>query len=97
MQSLEVNRTLLRIDGSWQLEELSDATRYYLRIYGFAYSLLPGLPTDQNRKSASNAACPDESRSPQTASSHGEARLTPKLRRSLVESVGQGTRILDVY
>ena len=50
MQSLEVNRTLLRIDGSWQLEELSDATRYYLRIYGFAYSLLPGLPTDQESK-----------------------------------------------
>src|ERR1700730_4295603 len=50
MQSLEVNRTLLRIDVSWQLEELSDATRDYLRIYGFAYSLLPGLPTDQESK-----------------------------------------------
>jgi len=50
MLSLEVNKTLLRIDGSWHLEELSDATRDYLRIYGFAYSVLPGLPTNQESK-----------------------------------------------
>jgi hypothetical protein len=50
MLTLELERTLLRIDGSWQLEELSDATRDYLRLYGFAYSVLPGLPSDQESK-----------------------------------------------
>ena len=35
--------TRLELDGSWSLEELSDITRDYNQVYGFAYSLLPDL------------------------------------------------------
>jgi hypothetical protein len=34
----------LDIDGRWSLEELSEATKDYIQLYGFAYSLDPDLP-----------------------------------------------------
>jgi hypothetical protein len=34
----------LKLDGRWALEELSDVTKDYIQLYGFAYSLTPGLP-----------------------------------------------------
>src|SRR6056297_2592285 len=34
----------LGLDGRWSLEELSDATKDYVQLYGFAYSLMPDLP-----------------------------------------------------
>ncbi len=37
-------KTKLRLDGRWNLEELSEATKDYTQLYGFAYSLLPDLP-----------------------------------------------------
>lgn len=37
-------KTKLHLDGRWNLEELSEATRNYTQIYGFAYSLLTDLP-----------------------------------------------------
>ena len=42
---LEVKRTRLELDGRWGLEELSDMTKDYVQLYGFAYSLIPDLPT----------------------------------------------------
>jgi hypothetical protein len=42
--ALESIRTKLRLDGSWNLEELSEATRDYIQLYGFVYSLLGDLP-----------------------------------------------------
>jgi hypothetical protein len=41
---LEAKTTRLRLDGRWGLEELSDTTKDYIQLYGFAYSLLPDLP-----------------------------------------------------
>ena len=38
-------KTKLRLDGRWSLEELSEATKDYTQLYGFAYSLLPDLPS----------------------------------------------------
>lgn len=38
-------KTKLRLDGRWTLEELSEATKGYTQLYGFAYSLLLDLPT----------------------------------------------------
>lgn len=43
--SLQPTKTKLRLDGRWNLEELSEATRDYTQLYGFAYSLLADLPT----------------------------------------------------
>ena len=37
-------KTKLHLDGRWKLEELSDATKEYTQLYGFAYSLLSDLP-----------------------------------------------------
>lgn len=37
-------KTKLLLDGRWTLEELSDATKDYTQLYGFAYSLLEDLP-----------------------------------------------------
>jgi hypothetical protein len=34
----------LALDGQWSLEELSDTTKNYIQLYGFAYSLMPDLP-----------------------------------------------------
>lgn len=42
--ALQPTKTKLRLDGRWNLEELSEATRDYTQLYGFAYSLLPDLP-----------------------------------------------------
>ena len=42
---LEAKTTQLALDGRWGLEELSDATKGYIQLYGFAYSLIPDLPT----------------------------------------------------
>ena len=33
----------LELDGRWSLEELSDVTKNYIHLYGFAYSLMPEL------------------------------------------------------
>jgi hypothetical protein len=43
--ALEAKKTHLELDGRWGLEELSDTTRDYIQLYGFAYSLIPDLPT----------------------------------------------------
>ena len=42
---LEAKTTQLGLDGRWGLEELSDTTKGYIQLYGFAYSLIPDLPT----------------------------------------------------
>jgi len=42
---MQATKTKLRLDGHWNLEELSEATKDYLQLYGFVYSLLPNLPT----------------------------------------------------
>ncbi len=42
---LELKTTQLGLDGRWGLEELSETTKDYIQLYGFAYSLLPDLPT----------------------------------------------------
>ncbi len=41
---MQPQKTKLRLDGRWKLEELSDATKDYTQLYGFAYSLLEELP-----------------------------------------------------
>ena len=35
----------LGLDGRWNLEDLSEATREYVQLYGFAYSLMSDLPS----------------------------------------------------
>jgi hypothetical protein len=40
----------LRLDGRWSLEELSDTTKDYVQLYGFAYSLTPGLPVSRRQE-----------------------------------------------
>ena len=42
---MQTDQIRLHIDGRWSLEELSDASKSYIQLYGFAYSLLPDLPT----------------------------------------------------
>ena len=42
--ALKPTKTKLRLDGRWGLKELSEATKDYTQLYGFAYSLLPDLP-----------------------------------------------------
>lgn len=42
---MEPTKTKLRLGGRWDLEELSNATRGYTQLYGFAYSLIADLPT----------------------------------------------------
>lgn len=41
---MEPVKTKIRLDGRWNLEELSEATKDYTQLYGFAYSLQPNLP-----------------------------------------------------
>ncbi len=41
---MKPTKTKLRLDGRWNLEELSEATKDYIQLYGFAYSLLGDLP-----------------------------------------------------
>lgn len=43
--ALEAKTTQLEIDGRWSLEELADTTKDYIQLYGFAYSLIPNLPS----------------------------------------------------
>jgi hypothetical protein len=40
----ELIKTQLGLNGRWSLEELSDTTKDYTQLYGFAYSLIPDLP-----------------------------------------------------
>jgi hypothetical protein len=42
---LEAKTTQLGLDGRWGLEDLSNTTKDYIQLYGFAYSLVPDLPT----------------------------------------------------
>lgn len=42
--ALQSTNVKLLLDGQWTLEELSKATRDYIHLYGFAYSLLSDLP-----------------------------------------------------
>ena len=42
---MQPTKTKVRLDGRWNLEELSEATKDYTQLYGFAYSLLADLPT----------------------------------------------------
>lgn len=42
--ALEPKLTQIELDGRWGLEELSDTTKDYIQLYGFAYSLVPNLP-----------------------------------------------------
>jgi hypothetical protein len=41
---MQPTKTKIHLDGRWKLEELSDATKEYTQLYGFAYSLLSDLP-----------------------------------------------------
>jgi len=43
--TMQPTKTKVRLDGRWNLEELSEATKDYTQLYGFAYSLLSDLPT----------------------------------------------------
>jgi hypothetical protein len=42
---MQSTKTKLHLDGRWNLEDLSEATKDYTQLYGFAYSLLAELPT----------------------------------------------------
>lgn len=42
--ALQPTKTKLSLDGRWNLEDLAEATKDYIQLYGFAYSLLPDLP-----------------------------------------------------
>lgn len=42
--ALQTTKTKLRLDGHWNLEELSEVMKCYIQLYGFTYSLLPDLP-----------------------------------------------------
>lgn len=41
---IEAQTTHIEIDGRWSLEDLSDTTKNYIHLYGFAYSLIEDLP-----------------------------------------------------
>lgn len=43
--TLQSRKTWLRLDGRWGLEELSETAKDYVQLYGFAYSLVPDLPS----------------------------------------------------
>ena len=43
--TLETKTTQLGLDGRWTLEELSNSTKDYIQLYGFAYSLIADLPS----------------------------------------------------
>ena len=40
---MQPTKTKVTLDGRWNLEELSEATKDYTQLYGFAYSLLSDL------------------------------------------------------
>lgn len=48
--SSKVCKTMLRLDGKWSLEELADATKDYIQLYGFIYSLLPELSIERREE-----------------------------------------------
>lgn len=48
--ALEPKTTQLGLDGRWGLEELSDTTKDYIQLYGFAYSLVPDLPSSRREE-----------------------------------------------
>src|SRR5688500_8691733 len=43
---LQTSKTKLLLNGRWNLEELSETTKGYTQLYGFAFSLLDDLPQD---------------------------------------------------
>ena len=43
--TLQSRKTWLQLDGRWGLEELSETAKDYVQLYGFAYSLIPDLPS----------------------------------------------------
>lgn len=43
--TLKTTKTKIRLDGHWNLQELSEAMKDYIHLYGFTYSLLLNLPT----------------------------------------------------
>jgi hypothetical protein len=48
--TIQRTKTKLALDGRWNLEELSETTRGYIQLYGFAYSLLADLPTTRRNE-----------------------------------------------
>ncbi|SUD84711.1 Uncharacterised protein [Stutzerimonas stutzeri] len=40
----------LELDGRWGLEELSETIKDYIQLYGFVYSLTPGLPAAREQE-----------------------------------------------
>ncbi len=48
--ALQATKTKLHLDGQWNLEELSNSMKSYIQLYGFAYSLLPDLPSARDRE-----------------------------------------------
>jgi hypothetical protein len=51
---MQTTKTKVRLDGRWNLEELSEATKDYTQLYGFAYSLLSGLPRHAVKRSTTS-------------------------------------------
>lgn len=47
---MDNNTTKLLLDLNWSLEELSEVTHNYTRVYGFAFSLLGDLRGSEDRK-----------------------------------------------
>lgn len=45
--AIQPETTRIGLDGRWNLEQLSDITREYIQLYGFAYSLVPDLPSSR--------------------------------------------------
>lgn len=45
--ALQPETTRIALDGRWNLEQLSDVTREYIQLYGFAYSLVPDLSSSR--------------------------------------------------
>lgn len=48
--TLEAKTTQLELDGQWGLEELSEAMKDYIQLYGFAYSLISDLPSTRQEE-----------------------------------------------
>ena len=55
---LREERTKLGLGGRWSLEELSDTTKDYVQLYGFAYSLMPDLPLARRADRITTASLP---------------------------------------
>lgn len=48
--ALQPTKTKLNLDGRWNLEDLAEATKDYIQLYGFAYSLIPDLPLSRREE-----------------------------------------------